>query len=217
GRRQGCRRPGSRVPASRICPLRPSDDSSPGGEPHAGYHHAGAERRTPQPACARGGQPSTRSTSRDLARGKGLHPEDDDDEEEPAGLRVGSWRGRETGRRHGSALPGWGRQGRAPVSAAYFFFFLEAFFFFAIVSPPSRPARPAVGDCCGNSGGGSGDLSRGKYNGRGRAALSGATSWGRNAQFLSRAEEGRRCSRRFTNSWLRATPFLHMGHCSGGY
>jgi len=31
----------------------------------------------------------------------------------------------------------------------------------------------------------------------------------------SRTEEGLRCSRRRTNSWLSAMPFLHMGHCSG--
>ena len=43
--------------------------------------------------------------------------------------------------RDGSALPGWGRQGRAPDVAPYFFFafFLVAFFF--IVSPPSRSPR----------------------------------------------------------------------------
>jgi hypothetical protein len=41
--------------------------------------------------------------------------------------------------RDGSALPEWGRQGRAPWKAPYFFFafFFVAFFF--IVSPPPGP------------------------------------------------------------------------------
>jgi hypothetical protein len=32
----------------------------------------------------------------------------------------------------GTALPGWGRQGRAPRVARYFFFFFFAAFFFAM-------------------------------------------------------------------------------------
>src|SRR5947208_5599785 len=48
--------------------------------------------------------------------------------DEPAGFRES---------RDGSALPEWGRQGRAPRKGAYFFFFFFVAFFF-IVSPPSR-------------------------------------------------------------------------------
>src|SRR5262249_48046048 len=117
-----------------------------------------------------------------------------------------------------SALPGWGRQGRAPPSAAYFFFFLEAFFFFAIVSPPSAPRVPRLMISAGI-------LGEPPETCQGENTICGVTRPSRtldlegngDLQVLSRADDGRRCSRRRTNSWLSATPFLHIGHCSGGY
>ena len=98
--------------------------------------------------------------------------------------------------------------------ARYFFFFFFAAFFFAIVSPPSRSPRvprTIIARILGEG-------QRGVKN---KIPYTGSEGPGRphmlgpRAQVFSCAEDGLRCSRRFTYSWLSGTPFLHSGHASG--
>jgi hypothetical protein len=155
-------------------------------------------------------------------------PDDGDQEEEAVRTRVShADRGRSGHQigRDGSALPGWGRQGRAPDWAPYFFFafFLVAFFF--IMSPPSRSPRVPRWLIVSDNMVRATIVSRRKYTMEGKGGSGGPISWGpasgRSAGIdrgypCSWAEEGLRCSLRLTNSWLSGIPFLQNGQVSGG-
>src|SRR5262249_33877867 len=118
--------------------------------------------------------------------------------------------------RNGSALPGWGRQGRAPEEG--------------LTSSSSLPPSSSSPSChlpppprargwlglWGGSTGGPRRVSRRKYTLEGVFERTAPISGGGVARY-SRTDDGLRCSRRRTNSWFSGMPFLHIGHCSGGY
>ena len=101
--------------------------------------------------------------------------------------------------------------------ARYFFFFFFAAFFFAIVSPPSRSPRVHAVDHCPDNMGGP-KTCQGQNTGYGGQGVVRPPYLGGRvgrAQAFSCADDGLRCSRRFTYSWFSGTPFLQSGQVSG--
>jgi hypothetical protein len=99
--------------------------------------------------------------------------------------------------------------------APYFFFFFFAAFFFAMMSPPSRSPRVTRSIIDRTIGEGKKRVKR-KIPDRGSVTRCSPHILGAGTHAFSWADDGLRCSRRFTYSWLSGTPFLQSGQVSGG-